>query len=142
MKELKRKGYTTATCSGNFVTVDPSAAQLLVGGADTADGDPTHIIPRNDLVDSDFADLWLVGDYSEVNENNEAGAKAGFIAIRMMNTLSTGGFQIQTTKNGKGQFAFEFTAHYSMKAQDTVPFEMYVRAGKTAPAEGDTNETI
>lgn len=128
MKELKRKGYTTATCSGNFVTVDPKAAADLVGGADI--DTETHIVPRNDLKDEDFKDLWIVGDYSDVNEDGESEGKAGFIAIHMMNTLSTGGFQIQTTKNGKGQFAFEFTAHYSMEAQDKVPFEMYVNAGK------------
>lgn len=128
MKELKRKGYTTATCSGNFVTVDPKAAADLVGGADI--DDDTHIVPRNDLKDEDFKDLWIVGDYSDVNEDGKSEGKAGFIAIHMMNTLSTGGFQIQTTKNGKGQFAFEFTAHYSMAAQDKVPFEMYVNAGK------------
>ena len=29
----------------------------------------------------------------------------------------------------KGQFAFEYTAHYSMSAQDTVPFEIYIKAG-------------
>ena len=128
MKELKRKGYTTATCSGNFVTVDPKAAADLVGGADI-DAE-THIVPRNDLKDEDFKDLWIVGDYSDVNEDGKSEGKAGFIAIHMMNTLSTGGFQIQTTKNGKGQFAFELTAHYSMEAQDKVPYELYVSAGK------------
>ena len=129
MKELKRKGYTTATCTGNFVTVDGAAAADLVGGADADGADPVHITPRNDLLDKDFKDLWLVGDYSDVNEDGSQG-KAGFIAIHMMNALSTGGFQIQTTKNGKGQFAFEFTAHYSMEDQDKVPFEIYVKAGK------------
>lgn len=130
MKELKRKGYTTATCSGNFVTVDGTAAADLVGGADADSADPVHITPRNDLLDKDFKDLWLVGDYSDINEDGSQEGKAGFIAIHMMNALSTGGFQIQTTKNGKGQFAFEFTAHYSMEDQDKVPFEIYVKAGK------------
>lgn len=142
MKELKRKGYTTATCTGNFVTVDPAAGKFLVGGADIDTDDPAHIIPRNDLADSDFEDLWLVGDYSEVNENNEAGDKAGFIAIHMLNTLSTGGFQIQTTKNGKGQFAFEFTAHYSMAAQSTVPYELFIKAGKAAQTEVSQDEAV
>ena len=47
----------------------------------------------------------------------------------MMNSLSTGGFQIKSSDKAKGQFAFEFTGHYSMDAQDTVPFEVYVKAG-------------
>ena len=130
MKELKRKGYTTATCSGNFVTVDPVAAVDMVGSAEIDAADPTHIIPHNDLKDEDFKDLWFVGDYSDVNTDGESDGTAGFIAIHMMNTLSTGGFQLQTTKNGKGQFAFEFTAHYSMAEQDKVPFELYISAGK------------
>lgn len=142
MKELKKKGYTTAKCSGNFVTVDPAAGKSLVGGADIDSKDATHIIPRNDLADEDFEDLWLVGDYSEINESNDAGDSAGFIAIHMMNALSTGGFQIQTAKNGKGQFAFEFTAHYSMEAQNTVPYELYIRAGEAAQTEVTADETV
>ena len=50
----------------------------------------------------------------------------------MMNTLSTGGFQVASSNRAKGQFAFEFTAHYSMNEQDTVPFEVYVASGKAA----------
>ena len=46
-----------------------------------------------------------------------------------MNALSTGGFQLQTSDKAKGQFAFTYTAHYSMAAQDTVPFEVYIKAG-------------
>ena len=128
-KELKRKGYTTAVCSGTFVTVDSDAAKRLVGGADADSSDPVKVTPRNDLVDDDFEDLWLVGDYSDVNEDETSSKKAGFIAIHMMNTLSTGGFSIKTTKNGKGQFAFEFTAHYSINELDKVPFEIYIKTG-------------
>ena len=51
------------------------------------------------------------------------------MAIHMVNALSTGGFAIQSSDNGKGAFAFTYTAHYSMSAQDTVPFEVYVKAG-------------
>ena len=50
----------------------------------------------------------------------------------MMNTLSTGGFQIQSTDRAKGKFNFEYTAHYSMDAQTVVPFEVYVKAGEAA----------
>ncbi len=46
-----------------------------------------------------------------------------------MNGLSTGGFQIQSTDKAKGQFAFEFTGHYSITDADTVPYEIYVKAG-------------
>ena len=47
----------------------------------------------------------------------------------------TGGFQIQSTDSGKGQFAFSFMGHYSMAAQDTVPYEVYVKAGEAEAEE-------
>ena len=61
------------------------------------------------------------------------GDDAGFVAIHMLNALNTGGFQIQSTDKEKGKFAFEFTGHYSMSAQDTVPYEIYIQQGGVAP---------
>jgi uncharacterized protein YjdB len=42
-----------------------------------------------------------------------------------MNALSTGGFSLQTSKNGKGQISIEITGHVSINAQDVVPMEFY-----------------
>jgi hypothetical protein len=39
--------------------------------------------------------------------------------------LSTGGLNIQTTKNGKGTNAITLTGHVSIDAQDTMPMEIY-----------------
>lgn len=117
-KELKRVDDWTVTMSGNFITVDTGSAKVLVAIADEADG---KITPRVTLEKDDFADIWWVGDYSDVD--------GGFIAIHLLNALSTGGFSIQTGDKAKGQFAFEFTGHFSMDAQDTVPFEIYVSEG-------------
>ena len=125
MKELKKLDSWEVKCSGTFVTVDTSVAKSLIGAADIGTSDTTKVTPRNDLAQSDFNDIWIVGDYSDKNGDTNG----GFIAIHMMNALSTGGFQIQTADKAKGQFAFEYTAHYSMSAQDTVPFEVYVKAG-------------
>lgn len=122
MKELKKIDTHEVKASGTYVTVNAALVQSLIGAADVAD---TKITPRNDLKDEDFVDLWWVGDYSDKNGETNG----GYIAIHMMNTLSTGGFQIQTGDKTKGQFAFEYTAHYSMEAQDTVPYEVYVKAG-------------
>ena len=47
----------------------------------------------------------------------------------MLNGLSTGGFSLQSANDGKGQFAFTFTGHYSIADQDKVPFEVYVKTG-------------
>ena len=125
MKELKKLDSWEAKCSGTFVTVDTAVAKSLIGAADIGQSDTTKVTPRNDLAQADFSDIWIVGDYSDKNGDTNG----GFIAIHMMNALSTGGFQIKTSDKAKGQFAFEYTAHYSMSAQGTVPFEVYVKAG-------------
>ena len=125
MKEFKRQDMVEAKMSGIFINADTKTAKLLCGAADIDTSDTTKVVPRTDLKDSDFTDLWLVGDYSDKN-----GAKnGGFIAIHMLNALSTGGFQLKTADKAKGQFAFEFTAHYSLAAQDKVPYEIYIKAG-------------
>ena len=125
MKELKKLDSWEAKCSGTFVTVDTAVAKSLIGAADIGTSDTTKVTPRNDLAQADFSDIWIVGDYSDKN----GATNGGFVAIHMMNALSTGGFQIKTEDKAKGQFAFEYTAHYSMSAQGTVPFEVYVKAG-------------
>ncbi len=129
MKEMKKLDSWEAKMSGTFASVSKSLAKTLVGAADLAG---SKITPRNDLADADFSDLWWVGDYSEVNEDGTSTGKAGFIAIHLLNSLSTGGFSIQSSDKGKGQFEFEFTGHYSMEDQDKVPFEVYVQEGTAA----------
>ena len=122
MMELKKLDSWEISMSGTYVTVDANAVKSLVGAADVSGN---KITPRNDVLLSDFTDVWWVGDYSDKNGETNG----GFVAIHMMNALSTGGFAIQSSDNGKGNFAFTYTAHYSMSAQDTVPFEVYVKAG-------------
>ena len=111
--------------SGTYVTVDTTQAKSLIGLADIGSADTTKVTPRNELLQADFDDIWWVGDYSDKN----GATNGGFMAIHMMNALSTGGFAVQTGDKAKGQFAFEYTAHFSNSAQDTVPFEVYIKAG-------------
>lgn len=112
--------------SGSFVTVDTKMAEMMVGLADVDGSDPTKVVPRSDVnLDKDFRDIWWIGDYSDVN----TGEDAGFLAIHLMNALSSGGFSLQSSDRGKGMFEFEFTGHFSMEAQDKVPFEIYAKAG-------------
>lgn len=129
MKEMKKLDSWEAKMSGTFASVSKALAKTLVGAADLSG---SKITPRNDLAAADFTDLWWVGDYSEVNEDGSSTGKAGFIAIHLLNSLSTGGFSIQSSDKGKGQFEFEFTGHYSMEDQDKVPFEVYVQEGTAA----------
>lgn len=127
--ELKKIDSREVVLSGTFVTITKATAQKLAGAADADSTDTTKIVPRDDLATTDFSDIWWVGDYSDHNSDVGTGAVAGFIAIHMMHALNTGGFQIQTTDKEKGQFAFEFTGHYSIEAMDTVPYELYVKKG-------------
>ena len=124
-KELKLLDEWEVTMSGTFVAADTAIAKLLVGAADIDKQDTTKVTPRNDLADADFGDIWFVGDYSDKNGETNG----GFIAIKLINALSTGGFQLQTSDKSKGQFSFTFTGHYSIAAQGTVPFEVYIKAG-------------
>lgn len=125
MMELKKLDSHDVTMGGTFLTVSPASAKMLAAVADVDPDDASHIIPRNDVLMTDFLEVWWIGDYSDVN----TGEQAGFLAIRLFNALNTGGFQIQSGDKAKGQLAFTFTGHYSMNAQDTVPYEIYIKAG-------------
>lgn len=129
MKEFKHLEYFDPKMSGTFLTCSPAVAKKLVGAGDIDSQDSTHVIPRADVIASDFEDLWWIGDYSDVN----TGENAGFLAIHLMNALNTAGFQIQSAKNEKGQLAFEFQGHYSVEEQDTVPYEIFVKSGSEEP---------
>lgn len=129
MKELKRLDSWETKISGTFVSVNVANAKAMTAAADEASG---KITPRNDIAESDFRDIWLVADYSDKNGKKNG----GYIAIHMLNSLSTGGFQLKTGDQSKGQFSFEFTGHYSIDAQDTPPFEIYIKAGEAEPDVG------
>ena len=125
MRELKKLESWEVKMSGTFLTVNTTQAKSLMAAADIGVSDTTKITPRNDVAITDFDDIWWIGDYSDKN----GATNGGYIAIHMMNALSTGGFQLQSGDKAKGQFAFEYTAHYSMDAPDTVPYEIYIKAG-------------
>lgn len=125
-KELKKITGWTVTASGTLVTINADAAKRLLGAATVASG---KITPDADLdptaTTGDFGDIWIVGDYSDKN----GATNGGYVACHIINALSTGGFSLVTTDGEKAQFAFEFTGHVSISAQDTVPFELYIKAG-------------
>lgn len=129
MKELKKLDGWEAKMSGTLVTMDTKAAVSVIGTAAVASDDQTKVVPRNSVDAKDFKNIWWVGDYSDINEDGTSAGKAGFIAIKLINALSTGGFKIQSSDKAKGTFEFEYTGHYSLENIDTVPFEIYIKAG-------------
>ena len=113
LMEFKHLDGWTCTISTTGLGTSPELIKLALGAADI--NGETKIVPRRDLKMTDFTDLWWVGDK----------ANGGFVAIRLMNALSTGGFSLQTGKNAKGQVSLEITGHVSAAAQDVVPMEFY-----------------
>lgn len=128
--EMKKITGREVKMSGTALTVTPAVVKSFMGAADIDSSDTTHIVPRDELLESDFDDIWWIGDYSDKN----GATNGGFVAIHLMNALSTDGFQLQTTEKGKGQFAFGFTGHYSLDDPTEVPYEIYVKAGTSEPA--------
>ena len=113
VKEFKHLDSWDCKMTTTSLDGSPELIKMQLGAADIVDG--TKIVPRRDLAQTDFSDLWWVGDK----------ANGGFVAIQIKNALSTGGFSIQSTKNGKGQFALEITGHVSLSNQDEVPMVFY-----------------
>lgn len=114
MKELKHLDSYEVKLATTSLGTSAGLIKMSLGCADLSE-DGKSVIPRADLSQSDFSDLWWVGDK----------ANGGFVAIKILNALSTGGFSLQTTKNGKGQIALEFTGHVSINAQKVVPMVIY-----------------
>lgn len=114
MKELKKLDSWECKLSTTALGTSAKLIKMSLGCADIAE-DGITVIPRRDLKQKDFGDIWWVGDK----------ANGGFVAIRILNALSTGGFSLQTTKAGKGTSALEITGHVSINAQKTVPMVFY-----------------
>lgn len=134
MMELKH--LDSWECKMSFTSLGTSAESIrLALGAADIDATSGAIKPRRDLEQSDFSDVWWVGDRAD----------GGLVAVRLMNALSTGGFSLQTTKNGKGQVSVELTGHVSLSNQDTMPMEFYSAAptvtggGTNSVTNGGTN---
>lgn len=117
-KELKKLDGWDCKISTTAIGVDPDTIKLALGAADKFGG---RVIARADVAQSDFHDLWWVGDRAD----------GGFVALKLINALSTGGFTLQTTKNGKGQVTLELTGHVSINQQKRVPMEFYTADPET-----------
>ena len=129
-KELKKLDYFDVTMSGTFVTANTAVAKMMVGAADIDAQGTTKVQPRGEVLATDFSTIWWVGDYSDKNGNTNG----GFIAIKLVNALSSGGFQLQSSDKNKGTMSFEFTGHVSLTDESlTPPFEIYIKAGTAEP---------
>lgn len=120
MKEFKHIDSWETSLGFTALNTTAESIRMALGAADISATDG-KIVPRNSLKDEDFSNVWWVGDRSD----------GGLVAICLINALSTSGFSLQTTKNGKGQISVTLSGHVSIDDQDTVPMEFYVSDGKT-----------
>ncbi len=123
-KELKHLDSWEVSASTTSLGTSPDLIRLALGAADvtTASG---KITPRTTLNQTDFSTIWWVGDKAD----------GGFVAAKLINALSTGGFALQTSKNGKGQTSLTITCHPSINAQTVVPVEYYSIDGEEETTE-------
>ena len=124
MMEFKHLDGWDCSIATSSLGTTPELIRMALGCADIDGQDTSKIIPRADLKQTDFSDIWWVGDRAD----------GGFVAIQLKNALSTEGFSLQTTKNGKGTIAITITGHVSINAQKEVPMVFY----SADPTEGVT----
>ena len=123
MKEFKHLDGWECKFATTALGTSPELIKLALGCADIDNVDTTKINPRATIDPDDFKSIWWVGDK----------ANGGFVAIQLKNALSTGGFSLQTSKNGKGTVSLELTGHVSINAQSEVPMVFYSVDGEEAP---------
>lgn len=112
MKEFKHLDGWECTISFTALGTGVDTVRLIFGAADVTGN---KVTPRRDVKQTDFTDLWWVGDRTD----------GGFVAVCLKNALSTGGFSLQSTKNGKGQVTVTLTGHVSISDQYTMPIDYY-----------------
>lgn len=106
----------TCTMSFTSIKINAEGAAWALGAADIVDGKGYRkIVPRMSLKRTDYKDIWWVGDK----------ANGGAFAVRLINAISTGGLNIQSTKSGKGTSQVTLTGKVSLSAQNVVPMEFY-----------------
>ena len=106
---------TTATISYTTPNADPKTIQMAVGTADIDPDDPTHVVARLKTVLTDFNPLWWVGPMTG----------GGFLVVKILNALSTGGLNLQTAHRGGGSMQITLTAFSDLENPDQAPMEFY-----------------
>lgn len=103
------------TLAFTALNVTTDVIKLALGAADVSE---KKVTPRMTLdpTDStgDFKDIWWVGDTID----------GGFVAVKLMNALSTGGLSLKTTDKGKGNISVTLTGCPRL-GSDVVPMEWY-----------------
>lgn len=130
-KDLKHLDSWACTMGFTGLGTSKEHIRMSLGAADI-DADTGAIVPRSHLEQTDFEDsVWWVGDRAD----------GGCIAACLKNVLSTDGFSLQTTKNGKGQVSITLTGHVTMENPDEIPIVIYSIDPVKTTAEEQTSNT-
>lgn len=129
MMEFKHLDGWEAKMAFSSIKFNAANTKWALGAADTEllSNRVTVVKPRRNVKLTDFQDLWWVGDK----------ANGGAYAINLKNALSTGGLNIQSSKNGKGTNQIEVTGHVSINAQDEMPMVIYDIPPEDAPVTAE-----
>lgn len=119
LKEFKHLDGWDCNLQTTALGTSADLIKETIGAADI-DG-TTKIIPRRNLKDTDFSDIWWVGNRAD----------GGLVAVKLKNALSTSGFSLKTTKDGKGNISLTITGHISIDDLDDMPMEFYSYAGSS-----------
>lgn len=120
---LELKKITGYNCRFEFTSLGTSLKSIALSlGAADIDDEAEKVTPRLDLKVSDARDVWWVGDRAD----------GGLVAVVLRRALSTSGFSLKTTKDGKGQTSITLTGHTTVATQDQVPMEFYSMKPKAA----------
>lgn len=112
-KEGKHLDGWDCKVSTTTLSTSVEGIKFALGAADVVNDN--SVVPRSELKQADFGDLWWVGDRAD----------GGLVAVKIRNALSTGGFSLKTGKNAKGNVTIELTGHVSITDQDTMPMIFY-----------------
>ena len=103
------------TLAFTALNVTTDVIKLALGAADVSEKKVTPRMTLDPTANTgDFKDIWWVGDTID----------GGFVAVKLMNALSTGGLSLKTTDKGKGNIAVTLTGCPRL-GSDTVPMEWY-----------------
>lgn len=119
-KELKRKTSIDVNVTTTALNINKDTLVFSLGASDIRDDGA--VVTRKDLKQSDFKTIWWVGDMAD----------GGFLAIKLIDALSTAGFSLKTTDKGKGNVSITLTSHMSLNNQEVEPIEFYLVSGEDA----------
>lgn len=112
------KHITSWDCamSATLLTYNTDTTKLTIGAADV-DTSTGKVTVREDYKDADFGDIWWHG--------NMLGG--GYAAIHLLNAVSDSGFELKTSKDGKGNLSLSLKGHYDAADTSKVPMEFYIK---------------